>query len=170
MKEKLCKELIFCVGRNLVDAISGKKLILTKPAIRPVFPNPVTAVQCLSCSLYTQCHFRQNFCHIKSSQRGTGMTEGTSVLPCLLYTTCKKQQNKKSITTTTTTTTMATKSKTNKRKRKGKKRAKKKTFKVIAKIEDVRLTEELKKYGNKKWSLNFHDKFKKSKSYILLLI
>ena len=25
-----------------VDAFSGKKLILTKPAIRPVFPNPVT--------------------------------------------------------------------------------------------------------------------------------
>ena len=27
---------------NLVDAFSGKKSILTKPAIRPVFPNPVT--------------------------------------------------------------------------------------------------------------------------------
>ena len=29
---------------NLVDAFSGKKSILTKPAIRPVFPNPVTYV------------------------------------------------------------------------------------------------------------------------------
>ena len=27
---------------NLVDAFSGIKSILTKPAIRPVFPNPVT--------------------------------------------------------------------------------------------------------------------------------
>ena len=27
---------------NLVDAFSGIKSLLTKPAIRPVFPNPVT--------------------------------------------------------------------------------------------------------------------------------
>ena len=27
---------------NLVDAFSGKKLILTKPVIRPVFRNPIT--------------------------------------------------------------------------------------------------------------------------------
>ena len=32
------------------------------------------------------------------------------------------------------------------------------TFKINAKIEDVGLTEHEKKYGNKKWSLNFHDK------------
>ena len=29
---------------NLVDAFSEKKSILTNPAIRPVFPNPVTYV------------------------------------------------------------------------------------------------------------------------------
>ena len=29
----------------LVDAFSGKKSILTKPAIRPVFPNPVTYIK-----------------------------------------------------------------------------------------------------------------------------
>ena len=34
---------------------------------------------------------------------------------------------------------------------------KKKAFKINAKIEDVGLNERLKKYGNKKWSLNFHD-------------
>ena len=35
---------------------------------------------------------------------------------------------------------------------------KKNAFKIKAKIGDVGLIEDLKKYRNKKWSLNFHDK------------
>ena len=37
------------------------------------------------------------------------------------------------------------------------KQVNKKAFKINAKIEDVGLNEDLKKYGNKKWSLNCHD-------------
>ena len=40
------------------------------------------------------------------------------------------------------------------------KQVKKKAFFKNAKIEDVGLNEDKKKYGNKKWSLNFHDKTK----------
>ena len=41
---------------------------------------------------------------------------------------------------------------------KGQKQVKKKAFKINAKIEDVGLNKYFKKYGNKKRSLNFHEK------------
>ena len=44
---------------------------------------------------------------------------------------------------------------------------KKKACKINANIEDVGLTE-IKKYGNKKWSLNFHDKPKNQNPTLLL--
>ena len=69
-------------------------------------------------------------------------------------------------TTTTIITTTATKRNTHTKEKRKERSKEKKHLKINATIEDVGLTEDLK--GTETMSLNFHDKPKKSKSYIVL--